>query len=244
MLTFQDAARVLRYEPKTGLLYWKTGRQKGKVAGCNHTQPGGICYVVITYRKKQYKAHRLAWLLHYGQWPNSVIDHIDHDGQNNRIENLRDVSNSTNTRNQRLAKNNTSGYTGVSYVKRSNTWRAEITVNKKRVQLVNCKDKETAIRKRKEVEAAMFFNVVGDMSTQIRDLSNTIPTTHLEKKTMRNNKSGITGVTWHSRDKKWIASVMRNGKRFYLGYFDTKEEAAREKSRWSQRMLNITYAKH
>lgn len=40
-----------------------------------------------------------------------------------------------------------------------------------------------------------------------------------------NHSSGVRGVTWHKRHKKWVASFQRNGKRRYLGYFETIDEA-------------------
>lgn len=41
-----------------------------------------------------------------------------------------------------------------------------------------------------------------------------------------NNTSGYQGVTWDKSCKKWIASVHHCGKRYYLGAFDSPEEAA------------------
>lgn len=39
------------------------------------------------------------------------------------------------------------------------------------------------------------------------------------KKMQPNNTSGVTGVTWHARDKKWQAQIKRNGRMLYLGHF-------------------------
>lgn len=45
--------------------------------------------------------------------------------------------------------------------------------------------------------------------------------------TMRSdNTSGITGVTWHKRDRKWAAHIRLSGKKKHLGFFKTIEEAA------------------
>lgn len=41
----------------------------------------------------------------------------------------------------------------------------------------------------------------------------------------RNSYSGVTGVTWFSRDQKWRAHIMINGKQIHLGYFEDKAEA-------------------
>jgi hypothetical protein len=40
------------------------------------------------------------------------------------------------------------------------------------------------------------------------------------------NRSGITGVVWSARSKKWIAQVIYKNKRYYIGCFDTIEIAS------------------
>lgn len=57
-------------------------------------------YRMLSYRNKKYLTHRVIWYLHYGKWPAHNIDHINRDRLDNRIENLRDVSQSINTRNR------------------------------------------------------------------------------------------------------------------------------------------------
>ena len=47
----------------------------------------------------KYYGHRLAWLLHYGTWPEGVIDHINRDKTDNRISNLRDTTTQVNNLN-------------------------------------------------------------------------------------------------------------------------------------------------
>ena len=46
------------------------------------------------------------------------------------------------------------------------------------------------------------------------------------RKLSRNNRSGFKGVHWRERDKKWSASIGIEKRRMYLGYFETREEAA------------------
>jgi len=60
------------------------------------------------------------------------VDHKDHDGLNNRLENLRIVTRLGNAENQ---KNNVSGYPGVCWHKRDQIWFSYIQVNYKRVSL-------------------------------------------------------------------------------------------------------------
>lgn len=77
-------------------------------------------------------AHRLAWLLHYGEWPSLSIDHIDGDRDNNRIENLRLATPAENSAN-RAGQNKTSTYKGVCYCPRGNVWRASVVKDGKQV---------------------------------------------------------------------------------------------------------------
>lgn len=40
-----------------------------------------------------------------------------------------------------------------------------------------------------------------------------------------NNQSGVRGVHWHKRDRRWHARVRHNGKQLHLGYFTELEDA-------------------
>jgi len=72
--------------------------------------------------------HRLVWLYHFGFLP-SLIDHINGDRSDNRVENLRPATHSQNICNSRLAKNNTSGAKGVVWAEDRKKWRARIVAN-------------------------------------------------------------------------------------------------------------------
>jgi hypothetical protein len=87
-------------------------------------------------------------LLTYGSWPVDQIDHINGNTKDNRLENLRDVSNRENLRNQKIPKNNTSGTLGVSFDKRKQNYQASIKINGKRKHLGYFKNKEEAIAAR------------------------------------------------------------------------------------------------
>ena len=77
-----------------------------------------------------YKAHSLVWFYFNGTWPTKVIDHINGDTLDNRIENLRDVSHQQNSWNLQKAKcNSKSGYLGVDWKPDRKKWRAQIRIN-------------------------------------------------------------------------------------------------------------------
>lgn len=40
-----------------------------------------------------------------------------------------------------------------------------------------------------------------------------------------NNASGVKGVSWNKRDRRWDASIRVDGKLIHLGYFKTLDEA-------------------
>lgn len=63
------------------------------------------------------------------------IDHIDGNKLNNQRNNLRSATSSQNAINSKKPKNNTSGYKGVSWSKKSKKWRAQICFEGKQIHL-------------------------------------------------------------------------------------------------------------
>ena len=103
---------------------WVRGKPIGHVYKCG-TFRG---YYVVRFLGKALLLHRLVWTLHFGAIPDGyVIDHINGDPLDNRIENLRAVTRSLNQRNARRPKHNKSGIVGVYSTPRG--WVAAITLN-------------------------------------------------------------------------------------------------------------------
>jgi hypothetical protein len=113
-VSHDEVAALLTYDPKTGLLRHKVNghkRKAGDAVGRLDTKG----YVRVRLLGYEFKAHRLAWLLTYGVWPENEIDHINGCPSDNRISNLRDVTTSVNGHNRTKAmKNNKTGLLGVS----------------------------------------------------------------------------------------------------------------------------------
>lgn len=133
--------KALDYDRDTGRFLWATIDEET----CPHMTPGGIRYMSTRFlgrpalaSKKgrgylggmlagvHIKAHRAAWAYVYGQWPEANIDHINGDTSDNRIDNLRDVSALHNMRNVKRRVDNQSGYTGVHFIEKRQTWVAQI----------------------------------------------------------------------------------------------------------------------
>ncbi len=117
---------------QNGIIRWKSRPSNrvniGDIAGSigNHMP---IVYIVISICGVKIPAHRIAWVLYYGEWPDDQIDHINGNGLDNSKENLRSVNNQENQRNSKISSNNTSGFNGVSWSTRDRVWKSQIKVN-------------------------------------------------------------------------------------------------------------------
>jgi len=86
------------------------------------------------------------------------IDHINGIKDDNRINNLRDVTRSQNHQNRKLAKHNTSGVIGVYWRSDTNKWAAQINSNNKRLVLGCYTNKQDAINARRLAEKNLGFH--------------------------------------------------------------------------------------
>ena len=147
MLTQTRLKELLHYDPESGIFTRKvrtTNSVKvGDVAGTVDNTTG---YLRITVDGKIYKAHRLAWLLHTGEWPVDQIDHANNVKTDNRIVNLRPATNGENNQNKGKNRSNTSGFKGVCFDKHSGKWRADIECPWGQKNLGRFKSKEEAAR--------------------------------------------------------------------------------------------------
>ncbi len=156
MLTQAEVKRLFDYR-SDGELIWKVQINSralvGNVAGCLNNKG----YKVTRVDGKFYKNHRLVWLWHHGYFPEHGLDHIDRNPSNNRIENLREVSQSCNMRNVKQRINNMSGVTGVSWLEKNNKWQVHIKIPNKAVYLGLYETKLEAAKARWEAEVKYDF---------------------------------------------------------------------------------------
>jgi hypothetical protein len=133
MLTQEILNKLYHYDSTTGVLTHKTSRggiKAGSIAG-------NICQdkrVQIYVLGKNYKAHRIIWLMVTGKLPLFEIDHIDGNPSNNAWDNLRDVPHRINQQNRRgPTVANVTKLAGVTPNK--NRYGAQIKIDGKRVWL-------------------------------------------------------------------------------------------------------------
>lgn len=131
-LSHARVKELLEYDQDTGVFTWRVALRKnqiraGDVAGHLNVSLG---YVTTSIDGVALYMHRLAWFWTYGVWPLQVIDHINGNRADNRLINLRDVSNQTNVQNSKaISRKNTSGVRGVSWHKQRCKWTARIRVS-------------------------------------------------------------------------------------------------------------------
>lgn len=112
--------KYFNYESTTGALTWAVKRPgRACVLGA---EAGGVradgLYRSVQLMQKRYLVHRIVWVMARGPIPAGMcIDHIDGNGLNNAITNLRVVTLSENQRNARLSHNNKTGIHGVHPLK-------------------------------------------------------------------------------------------------------------------------------
>lgn len=136
------------FDYKDGILYWKIKKYRmypGDVAG-NYNQERKRYHIKIN--QKLYATSRLIFLYCKGYLP-KVVDHINRNSEDNRIENLREANLFTNAQNRKSNKNSASKYLGVSYSKRDKIWFAQICHERIRTHLGSFKS---------EILAALEYN--------------------------------------------------------------------------------------
>ena len=104
----------------------------GDVAGSLHKSSG---YYLVSIDGKRFNVSRIVYAMHFGDPGDKQIDHVNQIKTDDRIENLRLVTQKENLRNQPNRKNNSSGITGVFWCKKSQKWRVMICVDGK---LIHC----------------------------------------------------------------------------------------------------------
>jgi len=96
--------------------------------------------LIVNKKRKQFKVHQLvamAFLNHTPCGYNVVVDHINNDPLDNRVENLQLITQRLNASKDR---GGSSKYTGVNYDKKTKRWRSQIRLNggKKHLGLFKC----------------------------------------------------------------------------------------------------------
>jgi hypothetical protein len=125
------------------------------VAGSKH-QSG---YIHISLDGKKHKAHRIIWELLTGSKPKETIDHINGDKADNRIENLRDVSQKINCQNMKPRSKNLISGVFLRNRNGSQAWYASISIDGVKKHLLSTKDFFEAVCARKSAEIKHYGEI-------------------------------------------------------------------------------------
>lgn len=122
------------FEYRDGKLIRKVRAAKrskvGDVAGSLHKSTG---YHQVRIDGKLFNVSRIIYAIHHGDPGGMQVDHVNQIRADNRIENLRLVTNKENHRNRTKQKNNSSGITGVTWCKLMQKWLVHIKFDGKTI---------------------------------------------------------------------------------------------------------------
>ena len=147
------------YDPDQGQLI-----RKGKHFQKRNGMRSAPSYRKTTINYVSYAHHRLVWVWHNGDPGQMVVDHINRDRHDDRIENLRLATHSENRRSSGMFKTNSSGYKGVTFEKTVGRWKAYIYLNNKRKHLGTFPTKEEAAAAYQQAAAEMHGAFAGALS--------------------------------------------------------------------------------
>jgi len=162
MLSADYLHECFEYIHETGELFWRkrpakhfkarpgsfNTRWAGRLAGSIN----GNGYYWVEINGTAYAVHRIIWAMHFGQWPEKQIDHINRNRIDNRLQNLRLVTATENCRNKSRSSANTSGVKGVCWDRASGKWLAQIKVDMKNKNLGRYANLEDARAAREAAE--------------------------------------------------------------------------------------------
>jgi len=156
MLTQELIKELFHYEDGNLIrrTHTSSNSQIGDVAGSNN----GFGYLRTRVEGRLQLNHRLIFLYHHGFISENFIDHIDRNTLNNKIENLREVSNYCNIRNAKQSRNNTSSVKGIHWFKRVKKWTAYIDVGGSRKHLGYHQDFTEAVAHRLAAEQCLNWS--------------------------------------------------------------------------------------
>lgn len=215
-LTQQRLLELFTYDPCDGLFVRRVttshNARAGQIAGCKSHR-----YLAIHIDGKIYLAHRLAWLYMHGEWPKHDIDHLNGDGRDNRIANLRDVPRKVNLWNLVRTKPRSLPQ-GVKLDPRSGTYSARAANGGDVVHLGTYSTPEEA-----ELAYKLFRRRQDPLSRVCAGIESTEspPVPRGMRKSIHGLPRGV-----RKSGNRFEGRFTFNGKTKYIGTFDTVEAAA------------------
>jgi len=160
-ITVDRLRETLFFDEQTGHIHLKRATPNGqKAAGDRVGSIDFEGYDTVTVDKVRLRAHRIVWALHYGEWPNGSLDHINGVRTDNRVANLRIANHSQNGANTLANRSNRHGTKGITPLP-NGKWQAQIKCNGKARYLGCFASKEEAAAVYAEAARAAFGEFSG-----------------------------------------------------------------------------------
>lgn len=150
-----------------------------------------------------------------------VVDHVNMNKLDNRLENLRLATTAENVRNGNKRKTGDNPYKGVHFQKHIGKWKVEITKDYKNHHFGVFEDPELAARVY-DAKASEMFGEFARLNFPGEPLIDYTPPV-----TRSDNTSGYRGVSFYKSRNQWITQINKNKIKHFIGYFNCKHEAAR-----------------
>jgi hypothetical protein len=149
--------REIKYYPQTGIIKLRDYSLKGNPWKIKKGFYGGG-YLLIWIGNKKYRVHRIVYKLYNPEWDiedgskDNQIDHKNHNRMDNRIINLRNVTEQENCFNKKATK-------GYNWHKKTKKWRAQIHLNRKNIYLGLFEKEEDA--RNAYLDAKKIYHIIG-----------------------------------------------------------------------------------
>jgi len=150
--------REIKYDIETETIWARDYQKKSKPWAIKKGCPNGNGYLAIWIGNRLYKVHRVIYKLYHPEWDiddisrENRIDHKNRNKKDNRIINLRNLTDQENQFNRK----NTKGY---SWHKQKKKWQAEICLNKKTIYLGSFEKEEDA--RNAYLDAKKVHHIIG-----------------------------------------------------------------------------------
>lgn len=174
--------------------------------------------------------HRMIMTMHYGRVLRHTeeVDHIDHNGLNNQLSNLRLATRSQNQSNQRRHKDSRSDYVGVYYnIRYKKPYRGKLMFDGKNIHLPKGYNTPEEAARERDILAVKYFgnNTILNFPENMEEYKSLLAGGYDPEKTERAYTSKLPGISYIEKNKRYIARIFPRGQTIYVGCFKTEEEA-------------------